>query len=47
VIVFGSILRGRQYQVNKHDDNERHYDRFSNDPHYYRDQVLTPPPFGF
>jgi hypothetical protein len=26
---------------------QRYYDRFYNDPHYYRDRGLDPPPFGF
>ena len=48
VTVFGSIPRNRQYQVNNHDDNQRYYDRFYNDPrYYYRGRVLTPGPFGF
>jgi hypothetical protein len=46
VIVFGSIPRSRQYQVNNSDENQRYYDRFYNDPRYYRGRVLTPP-FGF
>jgi hypothetical protein len=47
VIVFGSIPRGRQYQVNNRDDNQRYYDRFYNGPRYYPGRVLTPAPFGF
>jgi lipoprotein-anchoring transpeptidase ErfK/SrfK len=47
VIVFGSIPRNRQYQVNNRDDNQRYYDRFYNNPRYYRGRVLTPAPFGF
>jgi len=47
VTVFGSIPRNRQYQVNNRDDNQRYYDRFYNDPRYYRGRVLTPGPFGF
>jgi L,D-transpeptidase catalytic domain len=46
VVVFGSIPRNRQYQVKNSDDNQRYYDRFYNDPRYYRGRVLTPP-FGF
>jgi hypothetical protein len=47
VIVFGSIPRSRQYQVDTRDNNQRYYDRFYRDPGYYRGRVLTPPPFGF
>jgi lipoprotein-anchoring transpeptidase ErfK/SrfK len=47
VIVFGSIPRNRQYQVNNRDDNQRYYDRFYNNPRYYRGRVLSPAPFGF
>ena len=47
VIVFGSISRNRQYQVNNRDDNQRYYDRFYNDPRYYRGRVVTPAPFEF
>lgn len=47
VIVFGSIPRSRQYQVNTRDNNQRYYNRFYRDPGYYRGRVLTPPPFGF
>jgi len=47
VTVFGSIPRNRQYQVNNRDDNQRYYDRFYNDPRYYRGRVITPGPFGF
>ena len=47
VIVFGSISRNRQYQVNNRDDNQRYYDRFYNDPRYYRGQVLNTAPFEF
>jgi hypothetical protein len=47
VIVFGSISRNRQYQVNNRDDNQRFYDRFYSDPRYYRGPVLHPAPFEF
>lgn len=48
VTVFGSIPRARQYQVRYRDDYQRgYYDRFYNDPSYYRGRVVTPPPFGF
>jgi hypothetical protein len=47
VIVFGSISRNRQYQVNNRDDNQRYYDQFYNDPRYYRGRVVTPAPFEF
>jgi hypothetical protein len=51
VVVFGSMPRGGRYQAgNSHqdlDDNQRYYQRFYNDPSYYRGRVLTPPPFGF
>jgi hypothetical protein len=47
VIVFGSISRNRQYQVNNRDENQRYYDRFYNDPRYYQGRTLTPTPFGF
>ncbi len=47
VIVFGSISRNRQYQVNNRDDNQRYYDQFHNDPRYYRERNWTPAPFGF
>jgi L,D-transpeptidase catalytic domain len=47
VIVFGSISRNRQYQVNNRDDNQRYYDQFHNDPRYYRGRVVTPAPFEF
>ena len=47
LIVFGSIPRSRQYQVNTGDNNQRYYNRFYSDPGYYRGRVLTPPPFGF
>jgi lipoprotein-anchoring transpeptidase ErfK/SrfK len=47
VIVFGSISRNRQYQVNNRDDNQRYYDQFYNNPRYYQGRTLTPAPFGF
>ncbi len=52
VIVFGSIPRARQYQVNNRDENQRYYNRFYDnrfydDPRYYHGRVLTPAPFGF
>jgi hypothetical protein len=48
VTVFGSIPGTRQYQVRDRDDEQReYYDRFYNDPGYYRGRVVTPRPFGF
>jgi hypothetical protein len=47
VVVFGSIPRSRQYQVDTRDNNQRYYDRFYRDPGYYRGQVFFPPPFAF
>ena len=47
VIVFGSISRNRQYQVDNRDDKQRYYDQFHNDPRYYRGRVVTPAPFEF
>jgi hypothetical protein len=51
VVVFGSMPRMGRYQAaysgQEPDDNRRYYQRFYNDPSYYRGRVLTPPPFGF
>jgi hypothetical protein len=47
VTVFGSIPRNRQYQVENRDDNQRYYDRFYNDPRYYRGRTFSPEPPGF
>ncbi|MBV8377897.1 MAG: L,D-transpeptidase [Verrucomicrobia bacterium] len=47
VVVFGSIPRSRQYQVDTRDNNQRYYDRFYRDPGYYRGRVFFPPPFAF
>ena len=48
VTVFGSIPRARQYQVRDRDDEQReYYDRFYNDPGYFRGRVVTPRSFGF
>ncbi len=51
VTVFGSIPRTRQYQAdnreNERDGNRWYYDRFYNDPGYYRGRVVVPGPFGY
>jgi hypothetical protein len=51
VVVFGSMPRSGRYQAassdQNQDGNQRYYQRFYNDPNYYRGRVLTPSPFGF